>query len=43
MREVTGHEELEPGFVVLDQIFGTLPDGYYLHQHVCAADGGCLP
>ena len=43
MREVTGREELEPGFVVQDQTFGTLPDSYHPHQHVCATDGGYLP
>jgi hypothetical protein len=41
MRTVTGHEDLEPGFVVWDQTFGTLPDSY--HPHVCATDGGFLP
>ena len=43
MREVTGHENLEPGFVVCDQTFGTLPDSYHPHPHVCATDGGFLP
>ena len=43
MREVTGHEDLEPGFVVWDHTFGTLPDSYHPHPHVCATDGGYLP
>jgi len=35
--------EVKPGFVVLDQTFGTLPDSYHPHQHICATDGGYLP
>lgn len=42
-REVTGHADLEPGFVVWDHTFGTLPDSYHPHPHVCATEGGYLP
>ena len=35
--------DLEPGFVVCDQTFGTLPDTFHPHQHICATDGGFAP
>jgi hypothetical protein len=38
----SSHENLEPGFVVCDHTFGTLPDAYHPHPHVCATDGGFL-
>lgn len=43
IRAVTGHPDLEPGFVVVDQTFGTLPDSYHPHEHICATDGGFTP
>jgi hypothetical protein len=43
MREVTGPADLEPGFVVWDHTFGTPPDSYHPHPHVCATEGGYLP
>ena len=43
VRAVTGHSDLEPGFVVVDQTFGTLPDSYHPHEHICATDGGFAP
>jgi len=43
IRAVTGHPDLEPGFVVIDQTFGTLPDSYHPHEHICATDGGFTP
>jgi hypothetical protein len=43
MRAVTDQEDLEPGFVVWDQTFKTLPDAYHPHPHICATDGGFLP
>ena len=43
VRAVTGHPDLAPGFVVVDQTFGTLPDSYHPHEHICATDGGFTP
>ena len=37
-RSVTGRDDLTPGFVVLDQTFGTLPDDFHPHQHTGATD-----
>ncbi|MBT3291694.1 MAG: IS91 family transposase, partial [Victivallales bacterium] len=43
IRQVTGHVDLEPGFVTVDQTFGTLPDDFHPHLHVAALDGGFTP
>lgn len=39
-RHQTGIKDLEPGFVVVDQTFGILPDDFHPHLHLCATDGG---
>jgi hypothetical protein len=33
----------EHGFVVVDRTFGTFPESYHSHQHICANDGGFVP
>ena len=40
---MTGLDELQPGCLVVDQTYGTLPDDFHPHLHVCALDGGFLP
>ena len=42
-RSVTGHDDLVAAFVVADQSFGTLPDSFHPHHHICATDGGFTP
>jgi len=43
IRQATGHLDLEPGFVTVDQTFGTLVDDFHPHLHVAALDGGFTP
>jgi len=40
IRQATGHVDLEPGFVTVDQTFGTLPDDFHPHLHLASTDGG---